>query len=114
MLDFFCPNPYQLESFAPFFRRSRVAMSKNFQILPPGTGAAAGLGLQLAVGMVMFVGGGFWLDRRRGGGVLFTLLGIGLGLFYSVYECWKVVQGLSRDAAPKQKNAKQGNNSDHH
>lgn len=87
-------------------------MSKNLQIMPPGTGQAAGLGLQLAVGMAVFVGGGFWLDRKRGGGVLFTLLGIGLGLFYSLYECWKVLRGLDRDAVSK-KNAKQGNNPDH-
>ncbi|MCZ7593286.1 MAG: AtpZ/AtpI family protein [Kiritimatiellae bacterium] len=89
-------------------------MPKSLQILPPGTGPAAGLGLQLAVGMAFFVGGGIWLDRKRGGGVLFTLLGIGLGLFYSMYECWKVVRGsLDRDAVSKQKNAKQEDNTNH-
>jgi hypothetical protein len=56
---------------------------------------AAGLGLQLAVGMAVFVGGGFWLDQKRGGGVLFTLLGAGLGLFYCGYEIWKLARTLN-------------------
>ncbi len=59
--------------------------------------------MQLAVGMAVFAGGGYWLDRRRGGGVAFTLAGIGLGLFYGGYEVWKVVRELNAKANGKSK-----------
>jgi hypothetical protein len=59
---------------------------------------AVGLGLQLAVGLAVFAGGGFWLDQKRGGGVLFTLLGAGLGLFYCGYELWKLARGVNAPA----------------
>lgn len=61
----------------------------------PGDPPAVGLGLQLAVGMVVFAGGGYWLDRKRGGGVAFTLVGVALGLVYCGYECWKVVRQIN-------------------
>ncbi len=64
-----------------------------------GANPAVGLGLQLAVGMAVFTGGGLWLDRKRGGGVLFTLLGVGLGLFYCGYEIWKVARRMSEENA---------------
>ncbi len=61
-------------------------------------GAAVGLGSQLAVGMAVFAGLGWWVDRRRGGGVAFTLAGVFLGLFYSGYEVWKVVRALQQES----------------
>lgn len=89
-----------------------MIMSDRSQTPPPGPGPAAGLGLQLAVGMAVFAGGGYWLDRKRGGGALFTLVGVGLGLFYGGYECWKVVRELNRDPALKQNDAKRRNKMD--
>ncbi|HMP75822.1 MAG TPA: AtpZ/AtpI family protein [Kiritimatiellia bacterium] len=70
-------------------------MLKPDQAKPTGPNPAAGLGMQLAVGMLVFTGGGYWLDQRRGGGVAFTLVGAGLGLFYVGYEIWKVVRSLN-------------------
>ena len=65
----------------------------------PALAAAIGLGTQLAVGMAVFTGLGYWLDRRKGGdGLLFTLLGIGLGLFYGGYEVWKVLRLLKDES----------------
>ena len=55
------------------------------------------LGLQMAVGMAVFAGGGHWIDQKRGGGNLFTLLGVFLGLFYMGYEVWKLVRDLKDD-----------------
>lgn len=52
--------------------------------------------------MAVFAGGGFWLDRRRGGGVAFTLAGIGLGLFYGGYEVWKLIRWMNEEADDKQ------------
>ena len=70
---------------------------------PSGPGPAAGLGMQLAVGMLFFVGGGYWLDRKRGGGVAFTLAGVALGLFYMGYEVWKLVRAMNRAAEQSEK-----------
>ena len=57
-------------------------------------GAAAGLGLDLAVGMAVFAFGGYWLDRRRGTGQFWTLCGVFLGLVYAAYEVWKSIRAL--------------------
>ena len=59
--------------------------------------AAVNLGTQLAAGMAVFAGLGYWLDRRRGGGVAFTLAGVGLALLYGGYEVWKVVRMLQKE-----------------
>ncbi|GEM_PF-1271055 len=56
------------------------------------------LGLTFAVGVAVFSFGGFLLDQRRGGGILFTLIGIFLGLALGAYETWKVILLLNRQA----------------
>ena len=77
---------------------------------PPATrpstaqSTALSLGTQLAVGMAFFAGLGYLADRRRGGGVLFTLLGMFLGLGYGAYEVWKLIRQLNQEA----KNNEQG------
>jgi hypothetical protein len=57
---------------------------------------AVGLGTTLAVGMAGFSLIGYLIDRKRGGGVLFTLCGMVMGLLYGGYEVWKVVRILSQ------------------
>ena len=64
-------------------------------------GTAISLGLNMAVGVVVFTLAGYWLDQKRGGGKAWTLCGIILGLFYGAYEVWKVVRQLSKKAGPK-------------
>ncbi len=60
-------------------------------------GQALNLGLNCAVGMAVFSFIGYWLDQRRGGDrLLFTLLGMTLGLAYGAYEVWKVIRMLNR------------------
>lgn len=58
--------------------------------------SAISLGTNLAVGMAVFASLGYYVDKRTGGGSLFTLMGIFLGLFYGAYEVWKTVRGMSR------------------
>lgn len=58
--------------------------------------SAISLGTNLAVGMAVFASLGYFIDKRTGGGSLFTLMGIFLGLFYGAYEVWKTVKGLNR------------------
>ncbi len=45
----------------------------------PGPARYAGLGIQLAASIFLFVFGGQWLDRRLGTGALFTILGAFVG-----------------------------------
>lgn len=65
-----------------------------------------GLGFQLAVGMAVFTGIGYWIDRKRGGDVIFTLAGAALGLFYVGYELWKLSRRMSESEAREQKDEK--------
>ena len=62
-------------------------------------GTAISLGLNMAVGVVVFTMAGYWVDQKRGGGKAWTLCGIFLGLFYGAYEVWKVVRQLNKKAA---------------
>ena len=62
-------------------------------------GTAISLGLNMAVGVVVFTLAGYWVDQKRGGGKAWTLCGIFMGLFYGAYEVWKVVRQLSKKAA---------------
>ena len=63
-------------------------------------GQALNLGLDCAVGMAVFSFLGYWIDQRRGGDrILFTLLGMTLGLAFCAYEVWKVIRMLNRQCA---------------
>ncbi len=62
-------------------------------------GRAISLGLTFAVGVAVFSFGGFLIDQRRGGGILFTVIGLILGLALGAYETWRVIELLNREAA---------------
>ncbi len=57
---------------------------------------AVGLGMDLLAGTVLFTMGGYWLDRRRGTGVFWTVCGMVLAFVYGGYEVWKVVRLIDR------------------
>lgn len=57
------------------------------------------LGTQFAVGMAIFAFAGWWLDKRRGSGMVFTLCGMFAGLLYGAYETWKTVRAINERAA---------------
>jgi F0F1-type ATP synthase assembly protein I len=61
-------------------------------------GTAISLGLNMAVGVVVFTLAGYYMDQKRGGGKAWTLCGIFAGLFYGAYEVWKVVRQIGRKA----------------
>ena len=65
--------------------------------LTPGAQGAIGLGYQLLAAMILFAGGGYWLDQRRGDGVAFTLGGVALAFLDGGYEVWKLVKMLERE-----------------
>jgi len=62
-----------------------------------GTQAAIGLGYQMLAAMAIFVGGGYYLDARRGGGHLYVLIGVGLAFLYGGYEVWKLVRMINEE-----------------
>lgn len=61
--------------------------------------SAISLGTNLAVGMAVFASLGYFIDKRTGGGSLFTLMGIFLGLFYGAYEVWKTIRRINAEEA---------------
>ena len=64
---------------------------------------ALGLGTQLAAGMIFFAGLGYYADRRRGGGVFFTVCGMFAGLGYGAYEVWKLIRLINAENKEKDK-----------
>jgi hypothetical protein len=61
-------------------------------------GQAVMLGTNFAVGMAVFSFIGWYIDQKRGGGLLFTFFGMAMGLAYGGYEVWKVVRMLNAQA----------------
>jgi F0F1-type ATP synthase assembly protein I len=61
------------------------------------------LATDMAVGMLLLTGIGYWVDRRRGGGVFWTGVGLLLGFAYGMYEAWKAVRAIN--AQPRGKPA---------
>ena len=65
---------------------------------------AVGFGTSFAAGMAIFGMGGHWLDLKFGKEHFFTLIGIGLGLLYGVWELWKLISISTRKIADKKQN----------
>lgn len=80
-----------------------IPFLKEPEKVNPGTQAAIGLGYQMLAAMGVFVGGGWYLDHRRGGGHLFTLIGVALAFVYGGYEVWKLVRMMNREEEERQK-----------
>ena len=58
----------------------------------------AGLGIQFALAIVVFLFAGQWLDRRLGSNGMFTIAGVfigGAGAFYSMYR--KIAAAQKKD-----------------
>ena len=68
----------------------------------PSASDFAGIGLQFAVSIVLFVFAGQWLDRRLGTGPIFLIVGAFLGAggsFYSMYR--KLMAAQAKDDGSK-------------
>jgi len=48
-------------------------------------------GFNLAVGMSVFILGGYWLDQHQGNGSRWTIIGTALGFVYGAYEVYKYI-----------------------
>lgn len=87
-------------------RRSRPQGGSTEPPSPPplGAGAYAGMGLQFALSILLFVYAGQWVDGKLGTTPLFLVLGafIGAGAgFYSMYRRLMADQQRSEDARKK-------------
>jgi len=65
---------------------------------------ALSLGYNLAAGVAIFTLFGYFIDRRRGGGQFWTLVGIFMGLLYGAYEVWKVVREIEQNEPERNEN----------
>lgn len=63
----------------------------------PSASDFAGIGLQLAASIVLFVFAGQWLDRRLGTGPVFLILGVFLGAGGSFYSMYRKLMGAGKD-----------------
>lgn len=74
------------------------------------SGAAyAGMGLQFALAIVLFLFAGHWLDKKLGTGALFMVLGVFVGAggaFYSIYR--KLMAAQKRQEMEKRKSERGG------
>jgi F0F1-type ATP synthase assembly protein I len=61
---------------------------------PAGATKYAGLGVQLAAAIIVFVFAGQWLDRKLGTQALFTILGAFLGFGGTM---WSLIRRLNKD-----------------
>lgn len=61
---------------------------------PAGASKYAGLGIQLAAAIIVFVFAGRWLDAKLGTRALFTILGAFLGFGGTM---WSLIRRLNRE-----------------
>jgi ATP synthase protein I len=88
------PGPLEL-----FFTSTLNFVSVGEKGSAPSASEFAGIGLQFAVSIVLFVYAGQWLDRRLGTGPLFLIVGVFVGAagsFYSMYRKLMAAQAAER------------------
>ena len=73
-------------------------------------GQAISLGTNLVVGVGLFTFAGYYADTKHGGGYMWTLCGLGLGLVYGAYEIWKVIRILNSEGGEQK--SESGNHKD--
>ncbi|HKP94929.1 MAG TPA: AtpZ/AtpI family protein [Fibrobacteria bacterium] len=59
------------------------------------------LGWLIALNMLLFVGGGLWLDKHFGTTPILLLIGVFVGFFASGYTLYRAVKKLEREEARK-------------
>jgi len=67
---------------------------------PAGAAKYAGLGIQLAAAIIVFVFAGQWLDKKLGTEALFTILGAFLGFGGTM---WSLIRRLNKENQDEKK-----------
>jgi len=88
--------------------RNRVVGRGEPDVLKPPTpeereqlasaGMAWGIGCSIVVSILVCVLGGIFIDRITDLTPVFTLIGVGLGMFLAGYQLWELVQLSSKSA----------------
>ena len=65
--------------------------------------SALGLGYIMMAAMIIFGFLGHWADKKSGGGYKWTLIGLLTGLFFGLYEAWKVAMSSNAPQDPTKK-----------
>jgi F0F1-type ATP synthase assembly protein I len=63
----------------------------------PSASEFAGIGLQFAVSIVLFVFAGQWLDKRLGSGPVFLIVGAFVGAGGAFYSMYRKLMASQRD-----------------
>lgn len=63
-------------------------------------GAATGLGCSIVVTVILFIGGGIYLDRTADTSPIFTLIGVAIAVIASGYELYEMSQIGRPDKTP--------------
>ena len=74
----------------------------------PGMGAYAGLGLQFAVSILVFLFVGQWLDRKLGTAPIFLLVGVFVGAGASFYSMYRKLMAIQAEEERRKKEQRQG------
>ena len=60
-----------------------------------------GIGWYIGLCIVLGVGGGIWLDNKIHTGVIFTLLGLGIGLILAFWGVYRILLPALQDKEKK-------------
>jgi F0F1-type ATP synthase assembly protein I len=69
----------------------------------------AGLGLQFALAIILFLFAGQWLDNRLGINGLFTIVGVFVGAAAAFYNMYRKISAAQKRDDEERKAARQGN-----
>ena len=75
----------------------------NEETSPKNELSALGLGYIMMAAMIIFGFLGHWADKKSGGGYKWTLIGLLVGLFFGLYEAWKIAVGINAPQDPTKK-----------
>ena len=68
----------------------------------------AGMGMQFAVAIIVFLFAGQWLDNRLGINGLFTIIGVFLGAAAAFYNMYRKVTAAQKQDDEERKSGKRG------
>ena len=71
-------------------------------------GAYAGLGLQFAVSILVFLFVGQWLDRKLGTAPIFLLVGVFVGAGGSFYSMYRKLMAIQAEEERRKKEQREG------
>ena len=80
-----------------------MVKNTNEKASPKNELSALGLGYIMMAAMIIFGFLGHWADQKSGGGYKWTLVGLLTGLFFGLYEAWKVAVGANAPQDPAKK-----------